>query len=225
MDSQGWIELSMIASFNRIKSLTPDVAVVEEVMEISSLLELKDGMVRLAGDEAALRWVLPGARPSKFAGGSPGAAHLSPRKLAGEGAELSLSVPGGMPSAIDTLGPDALDMLHTAPNPLPKFDVENALMRNVSTNGHARLSGGDAASASSATASVLASDLASEEGKTMTPETSVAGDSKSELETDVDIEFPYKQPIDAMLAAKLAAAAGRAEAKAAEAKAAESQNL
>lgn len=167
MDSEGWIDLAMIASFNRIKSLTPDVSIVREVMEMSTLLEVKEDMVRLAGDEA-LRWVLPDAPPCKFSGGSPGR-NLSPKKLAGEGAELSHSVPGG----VDALGIE--DLLHAAS--LPKFDVENALMRNT-RDGSANLSTSSAASV-----------LASEEGKTMTPETSIAGDSKSEFDSeDIKIE-------------------------------------
>jgi la-related protein 1 len=169
MDSEGWIEVSMIASFNRIKSLTPDVAIVREVMEMSILLEVKEDMVRLAGDEG-MRWVLPDAPPCKFSGGSPGR-NLSPRKLAGEGAELSHGVP-------DTATASALgieDLLHAVP--MPKFDVENALMRNT-RDGSANMS-------TSSTASVLASD----EGKTMTPETSIAGDSKSDFDVDEDIKI------------------------------------
>lgn len=144
----------MIASFNRIKSLTPEVSIVREVMELSSLLEVKDDMVRLAGGEAK-RWVLPDANPCKFSGGSPGR-NASPRKLAGEGAELSHSVPGCVDPSTNTLGIEDI----------PKFDVQNALMRNAgSTN-----------PSTSSTASGL-------EEKTMTPETSVAGD-KSDYDSE-----------------------------------------
>jgi la-related protein 1 len=63
MDSEGWIDISMISSFNRVKSLTPDVALVREMMLLSSVLEVKENYVRLAGGEAK-RWVLPDARLS-----------------------------------------------------------------------------------------------------------------------------------------------------------------
>jgi len=65
MDKEGWIDIAMIASFNRIKSLTPDVALVKEVMLLSNLLEVRDEKVRLARGESK-RWVLPDAKPSTF---------------------------------------------------------------------------------------------------------------------------------------------------------------
>jgi len=39
-DGDGWVQLAIIASFNRLKSLTADIAVVAEAMEDSKELEL-----------------------------------------------------------------------------------------------------------------------------------------------------------------------------------------
>jgi la-related protein 1 len=65
MDTEGWISIAMIASFNRIKTYSADVALVKEMMEVSSLLEVQGDHVRIAGDQAK-KWVLPDAKPSPF---------------------------------------------------------------------------------------------------------------------------------------------------------------
>ncbi|KAF8325851.1 uncharacterized protein EI90DRAFT_2931249 [Cantharellus anzutake] len=51
MDGEGWIEIGMIASFNRMQRLTLDVSLVRDTMMISSMLEVKDNKVRLANDQ------------------------------------------------------------------------------------------------------------------------------------------------------------------------------
>lgn len=155
MDLEGWIDISMIASFNRIKSLTPDVAIVREVMEMSSLLEVKGDKVRLGGGEAK-RWVLPDAKPSNMEGSGP---NLTSPKKSSEATEIS----HGLPPSVDT-GVSALGIENMIPvSPPTKFDVENALMKS---SGSANVS---------STASVLASD----DAKTMTPATSIAGDTNA----------------------------------------------
>lgn len=65
MDSEGWISIAMIASFNRIKSLTPEVSMVKEMMELSSILEVHEDHVRLRGS-GVKKWILPTAKPSPF---------------------------------------------------------------------------------------------------------------------------------------------------------------
>lgn len=47
MDSQGWISISLIASFNRVKQLTLDVQLVRDALSKSSLVELRDHDVRV----------------------------------------------------------------------------------------------------------------------------------------------------------------------------------
>ncbi|WOO83742.1 La-related protein 1 [Vanrija pseudolonga] len=149
MDSEGWIDTAMIASFNRIKQLVSDVALVTEVMTMSSLLEVKEDKVRLSGG-AAKRWVLPDAKPSKFEA-SP-AYNPSPKKSAGEGTEVSHGIPASMDAS--ALGLEDLDLLMPT-SPQPKFDVENALMK----------------SSASTNISSAASALASDDAKTLTPTT------------------------------------------------------
>lgn len=164
MDAEGWIDIGMIASFNRIKTLTADVATVKEVMAMSSLLDIKGDKVRLSGGEAK-RWVLPDAKPSNLAAG---ATSPSPKKSSGESAEVSHGIPANVNFTDDGGSALGIEDIDLPTSPVPKFDVENALLRS---SGSANVS---------STASVLASD----EGKaTMTPATSVTEDA-NESEAD-----------------------------------------
>ncbi|KAF8886588.1 hypothetical protein BD779DRAFT_1673204 [Infundibulicybe gibba] len=61
MDAKGWIPISLIASFNRVRRLTTDINLVREVLTLSTLVQVKDDWVRMGGWE---RYVLPDANPS-----------------------------------------------------------------------------------------------------------------------------------------------------------------
>ncbi|KAF5366169.1 hypothetical protein D9758_005754 [Tetrapyrgos nigripes] len=63
MDSRGWVPISLIASFNRVRSLTTDERLVREVVALSSVVEARGDSVRMRGDWE--RYVLPGAPISK----------------------------------------------------------------------------------------------------------------------------------------------------------------
>lgn len=63
MDSRGWIPISLIASFNRVRQLTQDPELVREVLGISSLLEIRDDHVRLSNQQWE-NFVLPSATTS-----------------------------------------------------------------------------------------------------------------------------------------------------------------
>lgn len=52
MDGEGWIDISIIASFNRILNLTPDYNLVRDTMGLSAFLEVAETKVRLAH----MRW-------------------------------------------------------------------------------------------------------------------------------------------------------------------------
>ncbi|KAF9566502.1 hypothetical protein CPC08DRAFT_628295 [Agrocybe pediades] len=69
MDARGWIPISLFTSFNRVKTLIPPPAdeeaqtrLVGEVLTLSSLVQVRGGMVRMGGWE---RYVLPDAKPSE----------------------------------------------------------------------------------------------------------------------------------------------------------------
>jgi hypothetical protein len=76
MDAEGWITVALLASFNRVRTLTPDVGLVREMLVLSNQAEL-DGTrerVRMAGGAWA-GFVLPPmqAQTQAQAGVSPGA--------------------------------------------------------------------------------------------------------------------------------------------------------
>lgn len=60
MDDQGWIPISLIASFNRVKQLTMEVQVVRDVLNLSSLTEVKGEYVRMVSEQWR-QFVLPTA--------------------------------------------------------------------------------------------------------------------------------------------------------------------
>ncbi|KAG1839738.1 hypothetical protein DFJ58DRAFT_667562 [Suillus subalutaceus] len=60
MDDQGWIPISLIASFNRVKKLTTDVNLVRDVLDLSSLIEVKGEYVRMAREQWK-QFILPNA--------------------------------------------------------------------------------------------------------------------------------------------------------------------
>ena len=60
MDSEGWVDIPLIASFKRITQLTMDFNLVRDMCGLSAMLELRESKVRRAGDWP--QWVLPGAR-------------------------------------------------------------------------------------------------------------------------------------------------------------------
>ena len=68
MDSRGWIPIILLASFNRVRQLTPDPQLVRDVLALSQIVEMRDDHVRMAGGEWA-QFVLPDAPVSTVEGG------------------------------------------------------------------------------------------------------------------------------------------------------------
>ena len=53
MDSRGWIPISLLASFNRVRQLTLEPHLVREVLALSQIVEMRDDCVRMGGGEWA----------------------------------------------------------------------------------------------------------------------------------------------------------------------------
>ncbi|KAK4685331.1 la-related protein 1, partial [Tremellales sp. Uapishka_1] len=170
MDSEGWIEISTIASFNRVKSLTPDPALVKEVMLLSSLLEVRDEKVRLSGPDSR-KWVLPDAKKCAF-GPESVVSGTGEGEQDREIKDTSMGVPGEESKKFGV------------------SDVGNAVMKHVAA---AARGGGD--EGTSSTASVLNEDKSDGgdeavkiggegegEGE-MTPATSMSGDGDGEVKS------------------------------------------
>ncbi len=67
MDLHGWVPISLIASFNRVRQLTTDEGYVREVLNLSSVVEVGGDMVRMK-EGGWERFVLPGAQDSNVDG-------------------------------------------------------------------------------------------------------------------------------------------------------------
>ena len=67
MDSRGWIPISLIASFNRVRRLTMDEQIVKDVLGLSKVVEVLHDHVRMVGWE---QFTLPDAAPSTVEGSS-----------------------------------------------------------------------------------------------------------------------------------------------------------
>ncbi|EIW55472.1 uncharacterized protein TRAVEDRAFT_49962 [Trametes versicolor FP-101664 SS1] len=93
MDSHGWIPIPLIASFNRVRTLTTDLQVVTDALTLSSLVEVRDGYVRMTQWD---KFVLPTAHKSSvepdqyYEGSQVDQALLAP--AGPEGAELEAPV-------------------------------------------------------------------------------------------------------------------------------------
>ncbi|KAK1325001.1 hypothetical protein QJS10_CPA01g00368 [Acorus calamus] len=57
MDGQGWVPISLIAGFNRVKQMTTDIQIILNAVRASTLVELKDGKIRRR--VGWTKWILP----------------------------------------------------------------------------------------------------------------------------------------------------------------------
>lgn len=63
MNPEGWISIPLLASFNRIRQLTPDPQLVRDVLTLSSVAEVSGDWVRMSGNQWT-QFVLPPPTPS-----------------------------------------------------------------------------------------------------------------------------------------------------------------
>jgi hypothetical protein len=200
MDSEGWIDIPMIASFNRIKSLTPDVAIVKEVMLQSALLEVKEEHVRLANGESK-KWVLPDAKPSIYPADPNETPYQSFSDLSSDTTQTTaMGVSDSVSTTYEEMGLGlgmGMDMgvgIMTHQKYTPG-DVEHALMKSstLPPSSSASVLNGEGDSVSSG----LEKNGEEGSGEDSTPGTSVAGDVKVEEEAgDSGITVKGKESLD-----------------------------
>lgn len=73
MNPEGWISIPLLASFNRIRQLTPDPQLVRDVLTLSSTAEVSGDWVRMGGNQWT-PFVLPPPTPSALHPAPPEAA-------------------------------------------------------------------------------------------------------------------------------------------------------
>ena len=90
MDSHGWIPVKVLASFNRVRSLTLDEHLVKDVLTLSSLTEVRGNWVRLHRWQP---WIYPNASESVVepSGDAEGESSTAGAEYAGDGASRSHS--------------------------------------------------------------------------------------------------------------------------------------
>ncbi|KAF8552490.1 winged helix DNA-binding domain-containing protein, partial [Imleria badia] len=71
MDNEGWIPISLLASFKRVRQLHTDAAIVREVLSRSAVVEVSGDCVRMGGRQWVL-FVLPNAPRSMITVGDHG---------------------------------------------------------------------------------------------------------------------------------------------------------
>uniref|UniRef100_A0A7S0RZZ7 HTH La-type RNA-binding domain-containing protein n=1 Tax=Chlamydomonas leiostraca TaxID=1034604 RepID=A0A7S0RZZ7_9CHLO len=59
MDEDGWIPLAVVANFNRVRMLTPDMMLIVDAMKDSSVVEVSKDSAYLRQKEAWNKWILP----------------------------------------------------------------------------------------------------------------------------------------------------------------------
>ncbi|GJN40412.1 hypothetical protein PR202_gb29620 [Eleusine coracana subsp. coracana] len=57
MDDQGWVDISLIAGFKKVRELTNDLQYIKETVQSSSILETQDDKIRRQNDWD--KWVIP----------------------------------------------------------------------------------------------------------------------------------------------------------------------
>jgi hypothetical protein len=131
MDSEGWVSISLIAGFSRLKRLTTDLEEIKRAIGFSAFLEIQDNHVRLANGQAK-QFILPSAKISTVS------LPLSPSQDA-----MSRSGGNDLPTEVfeafslgDFGGGGAGLAPENAPPRVAKGDVENALLRNRGPSGN-----------------------------------------------------------------------------------------
>ncbi|XP_078174691.1 la-related protein 1C-like [Carex rostrata] len=61
MDDQGWVPISLIAGFNKVKLITTNIPFILETMRLSALVEVQGDKIRKRGDW--MNWILPPETP------------------------------------------------------------------------------------------------------------------------------------------------------------------
>ena len=86
MNAEGWIPLHLIASFNRIRMLTPDPSVIVASLAESSVVEISSDQLFMRPKEGSAQWVLPESQrdtsPHLAAAAAAAAAPAAPAAVA-----------------------------------------------------------------------------------------------------------------------------------------------
>lgn len=134
MDEEGWIPLAVVANFNRVRMLTPDMMLIVDALRDSSVEVAKDSAYLRAKDTWS-NWILPpqqrdlshkptGAKPEAAAAGSAQEEGAAAAPAAAEGS--STQGEGAAAAAVAAAGPVAAAVAQASPTkaaPAPSAPV------------------------------------------------------------------------------------------------------
>jgi len=150
MDDGGWIPSAVIASFNRVRMLTPDLAIIVEAMRASSTTEVSASGLAMRCREGALQWVLPPEERDASVQQSPAVTPRSPAATGAAGSgPSSASAEPFKPAAASTVAAAACEL---ATNPA-RAPAAAPAHKQETVTGPAAASSGEAAADSGATRS------------------------------------------------------------------------
>ena len=104
MNGEGWIALHVIASFNRVRMLTPDLAIIQEALTGSPTVELSGDNLFIRPQVGYQQWVLPESQRDASAHAiphMPGSTSSNITKSAGQQAKAAHSTAGSLPAMAD----------------------------------------------------------------------------------------------------------------------------
>jgi len=105
MNEEGWIALHVIASFNRVRMLTPDLAMIMEALTDSSTVELSGDSLFIRPRAGYQQWILPEAQRDASAHAlphMPGSTSSNIMKPAGQQQQHSTTAGSSHDVAADT---------------------------------------------------------------------------------------------------------------------------
>ncbi|KAI8989273.1 hypothetical protein BDB01DRAFT_756597 [Pilobolus umbonatus] len=176
MDTKGYVPISLIAGFNRVKGLTTDVSLIASSLESSQLLEVEGDLVRKK--ENWETWVLPAAGTSATTKTEDGLPKVIKAVPAGPAPIPNLTSLTNNTTANAAVTPSTKDDQESSPIPEVKKPVAPA--PNVSSNG---LSSADVKVDSTIKPPMTAASLVS--SRTMKNATSPTVDITSKINTKV----------------------------------------
>jgi hypothetical protein len=135
MDTEGWIEVHLIAGFNRVRMLTPDPAVIVDALLGSATVEISPDGSRMRAREGPLQWVLAGAAPAaKPAAAAKGGESAAAAK---EAAAPAAAPVAAAPAAEAPAAADAAAVAPSTPAPVPPAAAAAAPASPAAGNGAA----------------------------------------------------------------------------------------
>lgn len=131
MNDEGWISLHVIASFNRVRMLTPDLAMIMEALAGSASVELSPDNLFIRPKQNHQQWVLPVAQRDATAHNTP---HMPSSSSAQESASVQQPATAGSTDPASTAQPAdaATDTAQASTSQVASADAKPSSTESIS---------------------------------------------------------------------------------------------